>query len=162
VASQPRVQLRPAQAYVAVAVSLAVDELHIVDGIFFELFGWLANRGLTAHAAPFIRYVVVDMAGLLEIEVGIPVANTVTGDAQVISGVIPAGSYATLTYSAIDQAGDIQANAELQAWGAERGLAWKQDRIGEREVWGGRFEFYPTALQNDGQRNAELAYLLDE
>lgn len=160
--AQPRVEVRTDQPYVAVPVHLALQELHVVDGIFFELFGWLEARGVPATGPPFIRYLVLDTAARLEIEVGIAVAATVVGDAQVRTGLIPGGSYATLAYEVRDEARHSQADADLQVWAAKNGLRWKNDTAGDREVWGGRFEFYPAGANGGGPRIAQLAYLIDE
>ncbi len=63
-----------------------------------EVFAWLGGRGAAPAGAPFWKYNVIDMAAKLEIEAGVPVAAAVAGDDRVVSGVLPAGRYATLTH----------------------------------------------------------------
>jgi DNA gyrase inhibitor GyrI len=63
-----------------------------------EVFGWLAARSLAPAGAPFFKYNVIDMMRELEVELGVPVATAVDGDGSVVSGVLPAGRYATLMH----------------------------------------------------------------
>ena len=63
-----------------------------VDSGFPELFGWLASNGIAPSGPPFIRYLVIDMAGELQIELGVPVGAPVTGSGRIQPGVLPAGA----------------------------------------------------------------------
>ena len=44
---------------------------------FPELFGWLARHAIAPAGPPFIRYLVIDMAAGLQIEMGVPVATAI-------------------------------------------------------------------------------------
>jgi hypothetical protein len=59
-------------------------------------FAWPGGHGVAPAGPPFFKYS-VDMMRELEVEAGVPVAAAVDGDDQVVSGVLPAGRYATLT-----------------------------------------------------------------
>ena len=64
------------------------------------MFGWRGARGLAPTGPPFLKYNVIDMVRLLEIETGVPVAAPVDseGNGEVVVGVLPAGRYATVTH----------------------------------------------------------------
>src|SRR5580704_5258 len=94
----PEIVTRGEQPYAAVRARVRMAELGEFAARFGEVFGWLGARGLGPAGAPFFKYNLIDMERELEVEVGVPVAAAVDGDDQVISGVLPAGRYATLTH----------------------------------------------------------------
>src|SRR5260370_28440808 len=54
---EPRTEMRTAQPYAGIRMSVTMDSLPgAVDEGFPELFGWLADRGITVAGPPFIRY----------------------------------------------------------------------------------------------------------
>ncbi len=71
---QVRIELRAAQPYAGIPVRVTMDGLSgAVDEAFPELFGWLAAQDIPAAGPPFIRYLVIDMAAELQIELAVPV-----------------------------------------------------------------------------------------
>ena len=154
VPEEPRVQERAAQPYVGIRHTVRMDGIgEAIGSSFPELFGWLAGHGLQPAGAPFVRYHVVDMDGELELEPGVPTSSGVAGDDRVQAGTLPAGSWATLLHAGpYDQL--VAANADLQRWVSEQGLAF--DREGSR--WHGRVEHY----LNDPQQEPDPAGLLTE
>jgi effector-binding domain-containing protein len=61
----------------------------------------------------------------LEIDLAVPVAAGVSGDERVRTDTLPAGRYATLVH--VGPYGGLRgAHAALQAWCAERGIAWAE------------------------------------
>ena len=60
-----------------------------VDEAFPELFGWLAAQDVPAAGAPFIRYLVIDMAAELQIELAVPIGAEISGAERVQPGVLP-------------------------------------------------------------------------
>lgn len=71
----------------------AAPELHS------EVRRWPQSRGVEPTGQPFFKYNDVDMDRQLEVDAGIPVAVPVTGEDQVLTGVLPAGRYATLWHT---------------------------------------------------------------
>jgi hypothetical protein len=70
---EPQIQARAAQPYVAIRRTVTMDGISgAVDEAFPELFGWLAGNGIAVGGPPFIRYLVIDMAAELEIEMAEP------------------------------------------------------------------------------------------
>ena len=77
---QPQIQPRAAQPYAGIPATVTMDTISTaVDSAFPELFGWLASQGIAPAGPPFIRYLVIDMAGDLQIELGVPVSAPVAG-----------------------------------------------------------------------------------
>jgi effector-binding domain-containing protein len=83
------------------------------------------------------------MAGKLEVEAGVPVAATGAGDGRVVSGVLPAGRYATLTH--VGHPSELMAaTGTLLDWAAAQGLTWDMSPGINGERWGCRLESYLT------------------
>ena len=75
-----QIQRREAQSYAALPMQVTMDTLAgAVDQAFPELFGWLARHAIAPAGPPFIRYLVIDMAAGLQIEMGVPVATAIDG-----------------------------------------------------------------------------------
>jgi effector-binding domain-containing protein len=156
---QPQVTQRPAQSYAAIPVTVRMANFAAaIDSGFPELFAWLAQHSLVPTGPPFIRYLRVDMDGELEVELAAPLDGAAPVDERVRGGVLPAGRYVTLLHVG-PYDGLLQANATVQQWASERGLAWAMDG----STWRGRVEHYLTdpAQEPDASRlQTEVAYLL--
>ena len=76
---EPKIEERAAQHYAGIQATVPMGGISgAVDDAFPELFGWLAGQGIAPSGPPFIRYLVIDMAGKMQIELGVPVAAPVT------------------------------------------------------------------------------------
>ena len=159
---QPSLGHRDAQRYVAIATAITMDEFDVVESLTGEVFAWLERKGAAPSGPAFTRIVTSDMSAKLDIEVGVAVDASLTGDDRFIVGAIPPGSYVTVFYSAENQEEHIQANVVLQAWAANEGLEWQMDRSGDVEKWGGRFEFFRADKSSDGRQVFELTYQVTE
>ncbi|MGX6604734.1 GyrI-like domain-containing protein [Micromonosporaceae bacterium Da 78-11] len=109
------------------------------DQLMDELYAWLAVRGIAAGTT-FFRLHVIDMAGPMDVEVGVLTEQPVEGDARVRPAVLPAGRYATLTYVNHGR----RANGMLLDWARAQGLVLDcaTDPAGDR--FGCRYEAYLT------------------
>src|SRR5690606_21902370 len=89
---QPKIDRREAQHYAGIRIQTPMKGMQqaIRDGIA-EVLAWLDARGIERSSAPFNRFHVIDMNGLMHIETGVPVANPIDGDDRVRPGVLPAG-----------------------------------------------------------------------
>ena len=99
--------------------------------------------GLKPGGPPFLKYNVIDMTRELEMEAGVPVASAVDGDDDVVSGVLPAGRYATVTHTG-HPSELMEVTRALLDWAAEQGLAWDMSPSEDGDRWGARLEFYLT------------------
>src|SRR6185312_14480236 len=78
--SAPEIVTRPEQPYAAIRVRVSMADLAaVVPPLNQEVFVWLGKQGTPPAGAPFWKYNVIDMAGKLEIEAGVPVAASVPG-----------------------------------------------------------------------------------
>jgi len=135
---------RGEQPYVAIPALVAMHELGAqLPPLTPRLFGWLAARGVAPAGPPFWKYNVIDMAALLEVEVGVGVERPVAGDDQVRSGVLPAGRYVVARHRGHPDTLE-PATAELLAWSETQGLRWDVRQVDGQERWVARLEEYLT------------------
>jgi effector-binding domain-containing protein len=141
--SAPEIVTRAEQPYVAIRGYVTMSEIGAFADRTGEVFGWLGARGLVPAGPPFLKYNVIDMARQLEIETGVPVAAPVDGGGEVISGVMPAGRYATVAH--VGHPSELMGVTQtLLDWAAGQGLTWDMSPDADGERWGGRLEIYLT------------------
>ena len=141
--SAPEIVTRAEQPYVAIRGHVTMAEIGAFAGRTGEVFGWLGARGLAPAGPPFLKYNVIDMMRQLEIEAGVPVGAAADGDGEVISGVLPAGRYATVTH--VGHPSELMGVTKaLLDWAAGQGLAWDVSPDADGERWGSRLEIWLT------------------
>ena len=171
-----QIQRREAQSYAAIPMQVTMDTLGgAVDQAFPELFGWLARHAIAPAGPPFIRYLVIDMAAGLQIEMGVPVA-TATDDAgrdgdgdsddggRITPAVLPAGRYAVLRHTG-PYDGLVASNAALQRWAEEHGITFDSWDTAQGTAWRARAEHYltnPAAEPDPSKWEVDVAYLITE
>jgi effector-binding domain-containing protein len=159
---EPSIVHRPAQPYVAVAQAVTMRTIPEIADRVPEVFGWLVARGIPPAGPVLFRYNVIDMARDLQMEVGVPVTNAVEGDAEIVSGVLPAGRYATLTH--VGHPSELEGvTAALLGWAVRQGLTWDKSNTPDGERWGCRLEWYKSdpAVEPDMTKwETELAFRL--
>jgi effector-binding domain-containing protein len=160
--TQPEVRRRAAQPYVAIRRPVTLRTIPEIADRIPEVFAWLATRGIEPAGAPFLRYHVIDMDRHMDIEAGVPVAVSVEGEGNVISGVLPGGRYATVTHlGSFDKLVDV--TAMLLDWAARQGLVWDMTETEDGQAWGCRLEIYktdPSAEPDMSKWATELAFRL--
>lgn len=77
------------------------------------------------------------MESELTLEIGFPVDDLHSGEGEIVTGVLPAGRYATVTHRG-HPASLVDATRDLLAWADAQGLVW--DAEGDR--WTARLEIY--------------------
>jgi effector-binding domain-containing protein len=159
----PAVVTRAEQPYVAIRAWVPMSGIAGMAARHPEVFAWLGARGVAPVGAPFFKYNVIDMARELEVEAGVPVAAPVDGDGTVVSGVLPAGRYATLTH--VGHPSELaDATKELLDWAAGQGLSWDVSPGERGERWGSRLEIYltdPSVEPDMSKWEAQLAFRLE-
>jgi len=159
----PEIMTRAEQPYAAIKARVSMSELGGLGARLGEVFAWLGARGVAPAGAPFFKYNAIDMMRELEVEAGVPVAAAVDGYADVLSGVLPAGRYATVTHEGHPDK-LVDATGALLDWAAGQGLKWDMSPgdNGE-ERWGCRLEFYLTDPSEEPDMNkwkTQLAFKL--
>jgi effector-binding domain-containing protein len=162
---EPQIQARAAQHYAAIPATVAMSRISAaVDEAFPELFGWLAGQGIAPVGPPLIRYLVIDMAGELQLELGVPVAAPVTASGRVQPGVLPEGRYAVLRHTG-PYDGLAASNAALLQWAQEKGIAFDTWETAGGEAWRCRAEHYltdPSQAPDPAKFETDVAFLIRE
>jgi len=160
--TQPRIEERKAQPYIGIRTQVPMQELsNTISPLLDEVFAWAEQQGIASVGAPFIRYHVINMEGLMDVEIGVPVATPVSGNGRVSQDVLPAGRYAALIYTGIENG--IQGNAALLDWGAKEGLVWDRWEAENGDGFGARVEFFltdPADEPNPSKWETEVAIRL--
>jgi effector-binding domain-containing protein len=119
--SEPRIDDRPEKPYLGIRTQTPFKGMfNVVAQLRKELSAWAKQQGVEPSGPPFLRYHVIDMAGEMDIEVGIQVATALPDDGRISASVLPAGRYASLVYSGSGLTG----NKTLLDWAKANGIAW--------------------------------------
>jgi len=159
--SQPKLENRPEQPYVGICARVMMKELGVVlPPLHNQLMDWMEAQGIEPVGPPFFRYLVIDMEKGFDMEVGVPVASVVEVQANIRSGVLPAGAYATLVHTG-HYSGLREATQTLLEWALENGIEWHVAIAGGSEAWEARLEIYRNVgLEKDPEKwETELAFL---
>jgi effector-binding domain-containing protein len=141
--TEPKLEDRPEQPTVGIRTQVPMKAFKkIIPELLGEVFAWTRQHGVVPVGPPFMRFHVINMAGNMDVELGVPVASGVPGDGRVAAGAIPAGRYASLVYTGVRDG--IKANAALLDWGAAQGLVWDRHDTATGDAFAGRYESYLT------------------
>jgi effector-binding domain-containing protein len=156
----PRLETRPARPCVVIRNRVTMAQLPTdLPPQHGELARWLGARGLAPSGPPFFRYPVIDMEGLLTVDVGFPVAKPVEGDGRVLGDTIAAGPYLVAMYHGHPR-GLERATGELLDWAGAHGVTWDKQPEGRGEAWRSRIEWYLDDNRPDMNTwDTELAFL---
>jgi effector-binding domain-containing protein len=139
--SEPQIDERPEKVYMGIRTQTPMKGMFkVVDGLRKELTAWFKAQGAAPAGPPFLRYHIIDMAGEMDIEYGIPVATALAGDQRVTAGVLPAGRYASLIYTGHGLTG----NKALIEWAASNGIKWDRWDDAKGDAFRARLETYLT------------------
>jgi hypothetical protein len=127
----PSVVTRPGLPYVGIRV---------VNELLSELRGRVEQLGLSVQGHGFLRLHVIDMAGLMDVEVGLLTPERAEYEGRLCSGVLAAGRYATLTYKGVGTG----ANRALLEWARSRELFFDRWDVPEGDRFACRYEAYLT------------------
>lgn len=119
-----------------------------------------SSPGLTSNAVRdtghcFLRLHVIDMAGPMDIEVGVITEHPQPGDARIRTGELPAGHYATMAYRLHDR----RANKFLLDWMATQGLTVDREDRPEGDAFAARYEAYPTDPRTEPRKTQRVTEL---
>jgi effector-binding domain-containing protein len=147
--TEPKLEERPMQHYMGIRTLAALPELStVIPQLHSEVMKWLQQQGISPNGAPFIRYHVINMETKLDIEMGWPIANPLSGEGRITAGVIPAGRYATVLYTG-DYSGLMEANRVLIDWAKDSGIQWDRWDDPNGDAFRSRLEFYITDPGNE-------------
>lgn len=145
----PGIDYRPARQYVGLRIITPFEGMFAqTDKLFKELRQWVNVQGLADQGPYFLRYHVIDMQGLMDVEAGFVVASQPISDERVQGGVLPAGRYAHLTYSRYA----LRGNQALSIWVKEKQLAADREDTSKGEAFGCRYEAYLTDYRTEPRK----------
>jgi effector-binding domain-containing protein len=161
ITAQPALENRPEQPYVGIRTKVTMAEIGSkLPPLHQEIVHWLEKQSLTPSGAPFFRYIVIDMENQLDMEVGFPVASPLAGEGHIQAGLLPAGSYATLTHTGHFK-GLYHATGELLDWAKKNNIVWATTQEGKDEIWEARLEIYLSDDDPNPEKwVTELAFLV--
>ncbi len=155
----PNIDQRPEQHYLSIRTWAAPSELgQVIPQLNGEVATYMSAQGIAPAGPSFIRYNVINMEDKMDIELGTPVASSAEGNGRVEPGSFPAGRYAALVYTGIQNG--IPANAALIEWAANNGINWDRWDDPNGDAFAARYERFLTGPDEDpdpGNWDTEVA-----
>jgi effector-binding domain-containing protein len=138
---EPTIDARAEQHYLGIRTQAPFRGMFAQVTEQFKLLNkWLKQHDIKPDGIPFLRYHVIDMAGEMDIEVGVVLSTPSQGDALVKPGILPAGRYASLIYVGLG----LAANKALLEWIGTNNLRLDKWPDPKGEAFGCRYEAYLT------------------
>jgi effector-binding domain-containing protein len=145
-----KLENRAAQPYVGVRTEVPWTEFPVVIPKYIdEVFAWLGQQGIEPDGPPLMRYNVINMeeGGKMDVEIGVPIAKAVAGNGHIKAGELPAGRYASLVYTGVENG--IAGNGALIDWAVKEGLKWDQFDSDKGDGFVSRVEFFIDGPADD-------------
>jgi DNA gyrase inhibitor GyrI len=139
----PKIVERAAQPYVAMRRMVRMPFGSTVDATMPKLWKWIGDHRVEPAGPPFFKYNVIDMANELEMEFGAPTLTVLTADTEVVTGILPAGRYATLTYHG-NYSNLVEVNAVLIGWCNLHRYKFDMEPTPKGDRFACRLEMYPN------------------
>lgn len=147
----PKVVERPAQPFVAVRRRVTIPFGEAIGPAMGELFEAMNAKGIQPAGPVFFKYNIVAMPDL-EIDFAVQVAAPVANDGSLVTGVLPAGRFAELTYFGhYDNL--IDANAVLIGWARLKAIAWDATEQPDGDHFAARIETYHNSPDEEPDPN---------
>ena len=145
----PGIDHRPARHSVGLRIITPFEGMFAqTDKLFKALRQWVNAQDLADQGPYFLRYHVIDMNGLMDVEAGFVVTTQQIRDERVNSGVLPAGRYAHLTYSRYA----LRGNQALLIWMKEQQLEADREDTSKGDAFGCRCEAYLTDYRTEPRK----------
>ena len=134
----PQIETREEQYTLGIRKAVPTSELkNVIPTFSHEVFEFLKARGIPPAGPEFLRFHVIDMPDRLDVEIGVIVPQGTAGEGKIAPGVIPAGEYATVTYTGLD---GYEASKTLMEWAQENGVTWDAWRDPHGDAFRSRIE----------------------
>lgn len=160
----PKIVARQAEPFIALRMHVTMDEIDKrAPDLIKALFDGLAERSIEPAGPLFFKYNVIDMDRELEIDIGVTLSSP-TSVAGFITGTLPAGRYASLTFfGPYDDLYEV--TTIMVGWARQRGLRFDVRETPLGDAFSSRLEIYKTdpALEPDVSKwETELAFRLED
>src|SRR5688572_15215551 len=155
--TEPKISFRHERHYVGIRVKAPFRGMFaVVDKLLKELRTWVKAHGIADEGPFFLRYHVIDMEGIMDIELGFVVLEPLSGDDRVQPNVLPKGRYASLTYTRYA----LRGNKDLLEWIKQNNIRIDRWNDKEGDAFACRYEAYLTDYRVEPRKsawNVELA-----
>lgn len=136
----PRIETRAATPYLATRHRVTIPFGDVPGKAFDAVEAHLKGQGATDFGPAIFRYTLIDMPRL-EIDIGFVTPHKLTGNGDLVAGELPAGRYATTTYTGpYDDL--MEVNAVLIGWAKHKGIDWDVEATANGDRFASRVEFY--------------------
>src|SRR5690606_36616918 len=141
--TEPKLENREALPYAGIRSQVSMQDLpNIIPQHIGEVAEWLGQQGIDPAGPPIIRYyvcpTVADGAARVDVAVVWPVAKCVTGTDRIGPDALPAGRYASLIDTGVENG--VPANGALIQWARDIHIAWNSRDVEAGEAFAGRLE----------------------
>ncbi|MBZ0290336.1 MAG: GyrI-like domain-containing protein [Anaerolineae bacterium] len=150
--TEPKVENRDPQPYAGIRTQISMGEFpSIIPQYIDEVAEWLGKQGVAPDGPPIIRYhACPTMPGpdaMLDVAIGWPVANPLKGEGRIVADVLPAGRYASLVFTGVENG--VKGNGVLVDWAKEKSIEWDHwdDPLGD--AFRGRVEYMMDGPDDD-------------
>lgn len=132
---------RPARAYVGIRLQTPFPGMfaHATRALK-DLRAWNKTSGVAEQGPYFLRYYHCDMDEIMEIEAGFLTDIAPFDHPQIKPGLLPGGSYASLTY----RGNGLRGNQALMQWAHDTGNTFEPINAEQHESYVSRYEAYLT------------------
>ena len=162
--TEPKIERRKKQHYVAIRMAVPIPFGKYLQPAWDEAYDWMKNNDIKPSGPAIIRYLTTDMSKELDIDVGFTVDKAVKGNDHITADFLPTGQYATLLYTGPYKGkGILKATVALLEWAKENKIKWDTTTKKGVEWWNGRTEFYfsdPATEKDPSKFKTELAFLV--
>lgn len=139
--SEPKIMFREQRFAMGIRIKTQFSGMFAVrDELLTELHIWVNMHGIAEEGPYFLRYNVIDMNKIMDIEVGHIVTQHLPGNGRIMPSVLPAGNYAGINYSRYAMRG----NKALLNWAKESGIQWDRWDDPAGDAFNCRYEAYLT------------------
>lgn len=143
----PRLVTYAARPYLATRKSVSIPYGDAIDPAMAAAQTYLEAQGVTNFGPAIFKYNRVQMPGL-EIDFGFVTPTLVPAGNGLVSGELPAGTYATTTYTGhYDNL--MEVNAVLIGWAKHKGIVWDATESPDGDLFVSRVEFYLDGPEGD-------------
>jgi DNA gyrase inhibitor GyrI len=160
--TEPKVVERAPQPFAAVVLDVRQSEIsQKAPPRIADVIAWIKAHGGRTAGPPFFNYVEFYPGGRMRMQVGMPVAEAMAGDAGIATGRLPGGRYASVTHTGPYHE-LMDANMALDAWARERGLRFAGEETADGFRGATRLEIYHRDPGEDvsGEPVTEVAFRL--
>lgn len=144
----PEIKQMEAIHYMGIRSQLQISQLPSFIGTCMgELMAWREANHVPMIEAPIFRLHVINMAGDMDVSVGIAVEAPLAAAGRIQPDVLPAGRYASLIYTGIDNG--IEGNRVLIEWCRANGHDFDCWDVPEGDCFAGRYELMIDGPMDD-------------